>query len=81
VTARVAMALLELARDEDGLMTVDANQQQIADSVGSVREVVARSLKQLRAAGLIDRQGTVTVVLDPAALRRLAAFDAAGSET
>ncbi len=75
VIERVAATLLELAvEDGDGRLTVDANQQRIADAVGSVREVVARSLRQLRAAGLIDRSGSTTVLLDPASLQRLADF-------
>jgi CRP-like cAMP-binding protein len=74
VIERVAGALLQLARDEGGALAVTVNHQQIADCIGSVREVVARSLKQLRAAGLIDRRGADTILLDPVALQRLAAF-------
>lgn len=76
VNERVAAALTDLARKEDDCWVVDANQQQIADAVGSVREVVARSLRQLRAAGLIDRENDRILLKDMASLRRLAAYGA-----
>lgn len=75
VIERVAATLLELAVEEaDGTLVLHANQQQIADAVGSVREVVARSLRQLRSAGLIDRAGSATVLTDVPSLHRLAAY-------
>ena len=72
VKARVARHLLDLSyRDEDtGRWMVTATQQDIADAVGSVREVVARVLKELRAERLIEGQGGTTMILDPAGLHR-----------
>lgn len=75
VIERVAGTLFELAEEtEGGDLVVRANQKQVADAVGSVREVVARALRQLAAAGLIERVGTETRITDPAALERLASF-------
>lgn len=77
VIERVAATLLALAQeDENGVLVVEANQQQIADAVGSVREVVTRAIRQLRAAGLIAREESEMVLADPDALARLAAFGA-----
>ena len=72
VKARVARHLLDLSdRDqENARWTVTATQQDIADAVGSVREVVARVLKELRAERLIDSEGGTTTILDPAGLHR-----------
>ena len=72
VKARVARHLLDLSnRDqENARWTVTATQQDIADAVGSVREVVARVLKELRAERLIDSEGGATTILDPAGLHR-----------
>ena len=72
VKARVARHLLDLSyRDEDtGRWMVTATQQEIADAVGSVREVVARVLKELRAERQIEGQGGTTMIFDPAGLHR-----------
>lgn len=72
VGERVAVALLEFARPRDGRLVAEVSQQEIADSIGSVREVVGRALGQLRSAGLIERAGTSLVLPDPAALALLA---------
>ncbi len=74
VIERVAATLLELAKERDGKLIVSASQQQIADAVGSVREVVARALRQLRAAEMIERSGVEIELLDIPALSRLAEF-------
>ena len=72
VKARVARHLLDLSdRDQEtGHLTVTATQQEIADAVGSVREVVARVLKELRAERLIEGEGGATKIVDPAGLHR-----------
>lgn len=78
INERVAAALLELAREEGDRLVVRANQQHIADAIGSVREVVARALRHLRDEGVIDRLETQIILTDPDALRRIAdqgAFD------
>jgi CRP-like cAMP-binding protein len=53
IRLRVARHLLDLAQVEGGMLLVRADQQDIADSVGSVREVVARALRSLRQEGYI----------------------------
>jgi DNA-binding GntR family transcriptional regulator len=53
-------------------LVVRISQQEIADSIGSVREVVARALGQLRSAGLIERRGQRTILCNPGALALLA---------
>ena len=72
VKARVARHLLDLSNrnQETGRWAVTATQQEIADSVGSVREVVARVLKELRAERLIEGEGGTTTILDPGGLHR-----------
>jgi CRP/FNR family cyclic AMP-dependent transcriptional regulator len=76
VGERVAAALLEFAREQEGLLVVRISQQEIADSIGSVREVVARALGQLRSAGLIERRGQRTIICNPDALALLAREEA-----
>ena len=70
VRTRVARHLLDLASIENGSFVVVASHQAIADAIGSVREVVTRSIRRLDAAGLIKREGRLTVLLNPAALTR-----------
>jgi CRP-like cAMP-binding protein len=73
VNERVARALLELAREEGGVLVVRASQQELADEIGSVREVVARAIRQLRDAGVVDRKEQRIILRDAEALRRLVA--------
>lgn len=72
VRSRVARHLLDLAVDRDGVLTVSASHQDIADAIGSVREVVSRALGTLRQDGLIDRCESDTVLVDPAQLHVVA---------
>lgn len=44
------------------------SQQELADAVGSVREVVARALRDLRALGIVATSTDSVVILDPARL-------------
>jgi CRP/FNR family transcriptional regulator len=70
VRQRVARHLIDLAAGnahEGGLLAV-VTQQEIADATGSVREVVARALKELQTAGLIAARSEGIAVLDAAAL-------------
>ena len=70
--SRVAYHLLELCtRDEHGLV-VNATQEEVARAVGSVREVVARTLRGLAEDGLIERGPRSIRLLDPAGLHRAA---------
>jgi CRP-like cAMP-binding protein len=70
---RVSRHLLELAvRRPEGLVVL-ADQQELAQSVGSVREVVARSIRALRERGAIERlpKGGLLVVR-PEVLKEIA---------
>jgi CRP-like cAMP-binding protein len=72
VRNRVARHLLDMAVHERGLLVVHASQQDLAHAIGSVREVVARSLRWLADCGYVERDGAVLVVRDAGALHRLA---------
>lgn len=71
INERVARTLLERARPDGGTLSVEVSQQEIADEIGSVREVVSRALRQLRTEGLVDRKDNRIVLLDPVSLSRL----------
>ncbi len=80
VRQRVARHLLDLAvRDADGL-TVSRGHQDVADAIGSVREVVSRVLRELRSEELISRSGDRIVLLRPAELHRISAARGAGAD-
>jgi CRP/FNR family cyclic AMP-dependent transcriptional regulator len=71
VRQRVAAHLLDLASDHqppDGRLVALVSQQELADAVGSVREVVARVLRDLRVAGLVATAADSIAILDPARL-------------
>jgi CRP/FNR family cyclic AMP-dependent transcriptional regulator len=71
VRQRVAGQLLGIAvPDTDGRLVASATQQQLANAVGSVREVVARTLHELRADGLVDVSRAKVVLLDRSGLAR-----------
>jgi CRP/FNR family transcriptional regulator len=77
VRARLARHLLDLAASQQpsGELVVAATQQQLADAVGSVREVVARALGEFRAEGVVvGADGGIAIVdagrLDAVASRR-----------
>lgn len=69
VRQRVARHLLDLAAPTENGPTVRVTQQELADAVGTVREVVARTLRGLREAGLIRTSARGIVLLDPEALQ------------
>jgi CRP/FNR family transcriptional regulator, cyclic AMP receptor protein len=73
VQQRVCQHLLELAENTPAGLLVRADQNEIAESIGSVREVVARSLRRLREAGVLERAGDGLILRDPAMVHRLAA--------
>jgi CRP/FNR family transcriptional regulator, cyclic AMP receptor protein len=67
VRQRVAVHLLDLASARQGpagRLTARVSQQELADAVGSVREVVARILRELRTAGVIATAADRIVILD-----------------
>jgi CRP/FNR family transcriptional regulator, cyclic AMP receptor protein len=71
VNERVATQLLELASSldrPDGRLVARLSRQELADAVGSVREVVARTLRHFRDAGLVVTGNDEVVILDPAGL-------------
>ncbi len=71
VRQRVAVHLLDLASDRHrphGSLVVKVSQQELADAAGSVREVVARALRELRAAGIVATAADRIEILDPARL-------------
>jgi CRP/FNR family cyclic AMP-dependent transcriptional regulator len=74
VRQRVARQLLDLASvhheasDPNRELSVRITQQELADAVGTVREVVVRALRQLRDAGAVRTERDRIVLLDPALL-------------
>jgi CRP/FNR family transcriptional regulator, cyclic AMP receptor protein len=67
VRQRLARHLLDLAtaRQRDSHLLAEVSQQALADAVGTAREVVARTLHDFRAAGLIETSRKGIVLLDP----------------
>ena len=74
VRQRVARELLDLAsihqpdRLPNGELAVQITQQDLAEAVGTVREVVVRTLRQLRDAGAVRTERDRIVLVDPAQL-------------
>ena len=70
VRQRVARHLLDLAAEQQhgGALVAAVTQQQLADAAGTVREVVARVLKQLHQAGMTAGSDGGVVILDAARL-------------
>lgn len=74
VRQRVAFHLLDLASDQQspqGRLEAMVSQQELADAVGSVREVVARTLRGLRLAGIVATSPDRVLILDPARLHEV----------
>ncbi len=67
VRQRVAVHLLDLASAQArprGRIVARVSQQELADAVGSVREVVARVLRELRVAGIVATSSDNVRILD-----------------
>lgn len=80
VRQRLAHQLLLLATAGDNPdLVVHASQQELADAIGSVREVVTRNLHRLHEEGLIDISRDEVAIRDPVALTEVAAEPARGS--
>ncbi len=81
VRQRVARQLLDLAStdqhggDPGGELAVRITQQDLADAVGTVREVVVRTLRQMRDAGAVRTERDRIVVLDPVQLTESAKWN------
>jgi CRP-like cAMP-binding protein len=71
VRSRVACHLLSLAERHERELVVRATPQHLAGAVGSVREVVARVLRCMEQAGLVQRRTGQLVLVDTAALHRV----------
>jgi CRP-like cAMP-binding protein len=68
-STRVAQHLAQLAIEDDaGIPTVWLSQQEIADAVGTVREVVTRIIGQFRGQGIVRYSGRHLEILDLDAL-------------
>jgi CRP-like cAMP-binding protein len=77
VRQRVARHLLDLASQESratrgrsAVLAVPASQRELAEAVGSVREVVVRVLRDFREAGVISTHRDHIEILDPVRLSR-----------
>lgn len=73
VRQRIARHLLDLAAARPGggaMLTAAVNQQDLANSVGSVREVVARILAEFRAEHLVRTSQGRVEILDPVRMSR-----------
>jgi CRP/FNR family cyclic AMP-dependent transcriptional regulator len=74
VRQRVSRHLLDLAVqrepgfDRGAEIVVQVSQQELADAVGTVREVVVRVLRELRQEGVVLTERDQIVILDPARL-------------
>jgi CRP/FNR family transcriptional regulator len=71
VRQRVARHLLDLAtatRSPGERFIAPVSHQELADAVGSVREVIARTLRQLRAEGMVETSPHGITILDPVRL-------------
>ena len=71
VRQRVAAHLLDLASAQQhprGRLAARVSQQELADAAGSVREVVARVLRDWRVAGIVATAADSVVILDAARL-------------
>jgi CRP/FNR family transcriptional regulator, cyclic AMP receptor protein len=71
VRQRVAAHLLDLAstgQRPDRRLVARVSQQELADAAGSVREVVARVLRDFRVAGIVATAADQVVILDAARL-------------
>src|SRR5262249_55481065 len=70
VRQRVARHLLDLAAEQQhaGELVAAVTQQELADAAGSVREVVARVLKQLHQSGITAGSDHGVIILDAARL-------------
>jgi CRP/FNR family cyclic AMP-dependent transcriptional regulator len=80
VRQRLVRQLLLLATAGPGRnLLVHAGQQELADAIGSVREVVTRNLHQLHEEGLIDSSRDAVVILNPVALAEVAGEPTRGS--
>jgi CRP/FNR family cyclic AMP-dependent transcriptional regulator len=79
VQQRVSRHLLDLASNSPDGLIVKVDQQELADAIGSVREVVARALRKLREASYIERHPDGIRITAPSQLHRVASGEASPS--
>jgi CRP/FNR family transcriptional regulator len=75
VAQRVAFDLLDRAcraQLSNGLLQARASHQDLADGIGSVRQVVTRALADLRERGLVETTPGCVTITKPVALEHLA---------
>jgi CRP/FNR family transcriptional regulator, cyclic AMP receptor protein len=73
VRERIARHLLAMAvPGKQGKAVAELTQEELANAVGTVREVASRALRQLAAAGLLRTRPGGVVLLEPAALQAVA---------
>lgn len=73
VLQRLSRHLLELAEQTGDGLVVTADQDELAHSIGSVREVVARALRTLREQFVVVRVASGLLLTDPVRLHEVAA--------
>lgn len=79
VAARLAVFLAGRPEGTDGCIALGGTQAQVAEEVGTVREVVVRLLRTFAADGIIEARGRARyAVLNRARLRKLADADESG---
>lgn len=71
VTARLARLLLTEVRRDGNVVDLSGTREEVALRLGTVRELVSRSLSELRAAGIVVVRGRRVWLTDE---RRLAAI-------
>ncbi len=77
VPRRIAKRLLELSqefgvRTKEGIeIQLPMTQRDLANAVGSTREMVNRIMRHYKAAGYLDQKGDRVILLQPEALERL----------
>jgi CRP-like cAMP-binding protein len=73
VSQRLAQYLVQECPVRNGVLELRHNNQEIADLIGTVREVVSRAFNKLHRLGLIRKRGRVVEILDSEALNEHAA--------
>ncbi len=71
VRARLAAYLAAISQERVEFSLEETNEA-IASHIGTVREVVSRTLRSFKDGGLIDLHGRTVIIKDPASLRRIA---------
>lgn len=64
VKQRLARHLLDLAVPRGSSLVVELSHQELADAIGSVREVVQRELRELSRAGMVRTMSSFVAILD-----------------